>query len=193
MCIMFGILGNNWKYHTANYGQMNLMNVLRKLWTEHIVWTRLFIISALEELPDLEITTKRLLRNPSDFANVLEVFYGRQKADTFRSLLEEHLKIAASIVDNAKKGNTKAVEQYSKLWYSNADRIAAFLASINPCWSEEEWKNLLYDHLRMTADTVTARLTGEYAKDAAIFDMISEQALDMADVMTAGIIKQFDI
>lgn len=190
---MFDMTGNAWKYHTSNYGQMNLMNELRKLWEEHVVWTRLFIVSALAELPDREATTKRLLRNPSDFANVLEIFYGRQKADTFRSLLEEHLKIAASIVDNAKQQNTKAVEQYSKLWYGNADRIAAFLAGINPCWAEDEWRNLLYDHLRMTTDEVMARLSGEFIKDAIIFDMIEEQALAMADVMAAGMIKQFDI
>ncbi len=190
---MFEITGSNWKYHASNYGQINLMNELRKLWEEHVVWTRLFIISALAELPDLAVATKRLLRNPSDFANVLEIFYGRQKADTFRSLLEEHLKIAGSIVENAKQKNSKAVDQYSKLWYANADRIAAALAGINPNWSEGEWKNLMHDHLRMTTDEVMARLSGEYPKDVVIFDMIEEQALTMADVMTAGMIKQFDI
>ena len=161
MGAMFNMMGSSGKYHAANYGQMNLMNELRKLWMEHLMWTRLFVVSALAELPDMEITTKRLLKNPSDFAKVMEIFYGRPKADTFRSLLEEHLKIAASIVDNAKKGNTRAVEQFSKLWYSNADRIAAFLAGINPGWAEDEWRTLLRDHLRMTADMVTARLAGE--------------------------------
>lgn len=176
-----------------NYGQMNLMNGLRKLWEEHVVWTRLFIISALAGLPDLDTATKRLLRNPSDFAKVLGIYYGRQKADAFRELLEEHLKIGASIVENAKQHNEKAVEQYSKLWYGNADRIAAFLAGINPYWPEDEWKNLLHDHLRMTTDEVMARLAGEYVKDAIIFDMIQEQALAMADVMAAGMVRQFDI
>ena len=46
---------------------------------------------------------------------------------------------------------------------------------------------------RMTTDEVMARLQGEYVKDSIIFDMIEEQALAMADVMAAGIIKQFDI
>ena len=193
MGIMFDMAGNGWKYHTANYGQINLMNELRKLWEEHVAWTRLFIVSALAGLPDLDAATKRLLRNPSDFANVLEIFYGRQKADTFRSLLEDHLKIAASIVENAKQQNMKAVEQYTKLWYSNADQLAAFLAGINPCWSEDEWKNLLHDHLRMTTDEVMARISGEFIKDAIIFDMIEEEALAMADVMAAGMIRQFNI
>jgi len=193
MDIMFDMKGSNWKSRTANYGQINLMNAIRKLWEEHVKWTRLFVVSALAGLPDLDATTKRLLRNPSDFADVLEIYYGRQKADAFRGLFEEHLKIAANIVDSAKNQNDKAVEQYSKLWYSNADQIASFLARINPCWTEDEWKKLLHDHLRMTTDEVVARLSGEYTKDTIIFDMIEEQALDMADVMAAGIIRQFDI
>ena len=190
---MGGTAAGYWKYHFANYGQMNLMNELRKLWTEHMFWTRLFLISMLSGLSDLEVTTNRLLRNPTDFAKVLEVFYGKQKAETFRSMLEDHLKIAAAIVDNSMKGNGKAVEQYSRLWYSNADRIAAFLASINPCWSEEEWKSLLYEHLKMTGDELAARMNGDFVEDGKIFDMIENQGLAMADVMAAGMINQFDI
>jgi len=190
---MFDMSANNWRYRSANYGQINLMNELRKLWEENVIWTRLFIISELAELPDLDTATKRLLRNPTDFANVLEIFYGREKAGTFRNLLEEHLKIGASIVNSAKQQNTKAADQYTKLWYGNADRIAAFLADINPCWTEDEWRNLFHDHLRMTTDEVLARLSGEFIKDSIIFDMIEEQALAMADVMAAGMIKQFEI
>ncbi len=190
---MYHMMGKHWEYHAANYGQINLMNELRKLWVEHVLWTRLFIISAVAEFPDLEVTAKRLLRNPSDFAKIFEIFYGKQKAEIFRSLLDEHLKIASSIVEVVKQGNEKSMEQYSKLWYANADRIAAFLASINPCWSEEEWENLLHDHLQMTTDEVLARLNEEYGKDSILFDIIEEQAFIMADVMTAGMIKQFDI
>lgn len=193
MVEMYDLLGNKWKHCAFNYGQINLMNELRKLWEEHVFWSRLFVVSALGELPDIETTTKRLLRNPADFAKVLEIYYGRPKAGTFRGLFDEHIKIAASIVNNAKQGNNKAVEQYSRLWENNADQIAAFLAGINPNWPESEWKKSLHDHLRMITDMVIARLSGEYMKDSMIFDMIEEQALEMADAMAAGIISQFNI
>ncbi|HWQ79033.1 MAG TPA: hypothetical protein VN381_09455 [Anaerovoracaceae bacterium] len=186
---MFEVIVNRW----TNYDGMHLSNDLRKLWEQHVFWTRLFIVSTLAELSDLDVTTDRLLRNPTDFANILEKFYGRQNADIFRNLLEEHLTTAASVVNSAKQQNTEAVEHYSRLWYHNADQIAAFLAGINPLWSEAEWRNLLYDHLRMTTDEVLARLAGDHAREVAIFDMIEEQALDMADVMTAGIVKQFEL
>ncbi len=61
-----------------------LNNTLRKLWEQHIMWTRSFIISTVDNLGDIEFVTKRLLRNPSDFAAVLKNYYGSEKADKFR-------------------------------------------------------------------------------------------------------------
>lgn len=183
------ITGSKW----TNYDNMNLSKELRRLWAEHVFWTRLFIVSALAGLPDLAVTTERLLRNPADFANVFRKFYGSQTADAVQRLLEDHLKIAADLVNSAIRQDAEAVEQNTKLWYSNADKIASALGRINPVWTAAQWRDLLYDHLRMTTDEVLARLSGDYAKDAAIFDMILEQALDMADVMAEGIAKQFEI
>lgn len=186
---MHEITENRW----TNYDNMNLSEELRKLWAEHVFWTRLFIVSALAGLPDLDATTERLLRNPAGFANVFRKFYGRQTADTIQRLLEDHLKIAADLVNSAKQQDAEAVEQNTKLWYSNADEIAAGLSGINPIWSADQWRDLLYDHLRLTTDEVLARLSGDFDRDVAIFDMILEQALDMGDVMAAGIVKQFEI
>ena len=46
--------------------QLNLMNKMSILWDQHVCWTRLLIISILENLKDLEETKKRLLKNPVD-------------------------------------------------------------------------------------------------------------------------------
>ena len=46
-----------------------IINKMRKLWSQHVYWTRFFIISTAEELPDLKYVTNRLLENPGDFAN----------------------------------------------------------------------------------------------------------------------------
>ncbi|MGI6728179.1 MAG: hypothetical protein ACOX4P_06500 [Anaerovoracaceae bacterium] len=54
----------------AIFKQIKIMNTLRKLWEQHVMWTRSFIISTIEGLSDLDPVTKRLLQNPTDFANV---------------------------------------------------------------------------------------------------------------------------
>ena len=180
--------------NNMNYNRrMNLNNTFRKLWEEHVMWTRSFIISTASNLDDLQYVTKRLLRNPVDFANELRKFYGNEKADKFQNLFTRHLLIAANLVNAAKAGNTQAADEARKEWYENADDIAAFLAGINPYWSVQEWKSLLYDHLKMTENEAAERLKGDYADDIALYDQIEDEALRMADYMASGIMKQFRI
>ena len=173
--------------------QVRFMNTFRELWEQHVMWTRSLIISTASNLPDLQYISNRLLRNPSDFANVLRLFYGNKKANEFKELFLNHLLIAAKLVNDAKVGNMEAVAQDRKKWYENADEIATYLSEINPKWNKQEWQKMLYEHLKMTEDEVTLRLKGQYSEDIAIYDLIEAQALNMADVMSQGIIHQFRI
>lgn len=171
--------------------KIKIMNLFRKLWFEHVVWTRSFIISTAADLGDLKPVTARLLRNPADFEAALKPFYGESKSKKFNDLLTEHLTIAAQLVNDAKAGNTEAVEEDRKKWYANADEIAEFLSSINPNWSKSHWTIMLHDHLQLTETEAMERLAGKYAQDVALFDAIEDQALVMADEMAEGIIRQF--
>jgi hypothetical protein len=171
--------------------QAGLNNYLRLLWEQHVIWTRLTILSIVFGLPDVDLVTKRLLRNPKDFATVLKPLYGEQAATRFDNLFTSHLVIAAELVKAAKAGDNRAAADAEKRWYANADEIAAFLASINPYWSEQEWKAMLHQHLALTKTEAVNMLTGKYAEGVTIFDQIEKQALEMADVMTYGIINQF--
>ena len=169
----------------------DLKSEMRMLWEEHVAWTRMTIISIAENLPDLDLVIRRLLRNPIDMANVLQPFYGPDVAAKFIQLFTEHLTTAAELVQAAKAGNTAKVADARKRWYANADQIALFFSSINPFWSQVGWRALLYDHLAMTEAEAVYRLQKKYAEDIAEYDQIEQQALVMADTMSIGMIKQF--
>lgn len=180
-----------------NYGQdchqMQLSNAVRRLWTEHVLWTRFFIVSTAFDLPDLQPVTDRLLQNPVDFAVALKPFYGEQTAMQFSRLLTDHLLIAAQLVNAAKSGDTAQADMQRRRWYENAGDIAGFLASVNRFWNEEKWKRLLFDHLRMTENEAVFILKGQYEKGIKEYDGIQAEALQMADVMTCGIVRQFNV
>lgn len=171
--------------------ELNLNNLIRLLWEQHVYWTRMFVISTAFDLPDLQVVTNRLLRNRTDFAAALRTFYGEDIASRFARLLTAHLTIAAEVVNAAKSGDSAAAQDAEKRWYENADEIAAFLGSINPFWSVAEWQKMLYDHLALLKTEVVYILTGQYQDSVNIFERVEQQALMMADVMTSGIIRQF--
>lgn len=175
------------------YDQLQIMNKMRNLWEQHIFWTRSFIVSAASGLPDLEFVTARLLRNPKDFAKELRPIYGDAKANEFERLFTEHLVIAADLVNNAKAGNAQAADMARRKWYNNAAAIADFLDIINPYWDAREWQSMLFEHLKLTEVLAVLRLNGRYAEDIMQSDRIEAQALEMADMMSTGIIKQFNI
>ncbi|MCE5236560.1 MAG: acetylglutamate kinase [Clostridiaceae bacterium] len=170
--------------------QIELTNKLRELWFEHVMWSRAFIMSAINDSKDLDAVTQRLLRNPADFAAFLRPIYGVQKAAVFEGLLRDHLLIAGAFVNATKAGDQQEAEKQKKKWYANADDIAAFLHEINPYWNEKVWKELLYDHLGMLEDEATAIMESQYEKSIDIFDQIQAEAMKMADYMAYGILKQ---
>lgn len=184
---------SNQQWVGMNFMEFQLNRELRRLWNEHIMWTRTFIVSAVDGIEDLDSITDRLLRNPTDMAQVLAIYYGEEAADTFRILLEDHLKIAAEMLMAIQSEDAGAAKQYMDLWYANGAAMAAFLGEINDYWTEEEWKALLEEHLDMVKDYMIIRLNKAYGEDPPFYDRMEAQALAMADLMTAGTIRQFNL
>ena len=167
-------------------------DAMRKLWEDHITWTRLFIVSAVSDLPDKDATTQRLLQNQVDIGNAIKPFYGEAAGNQLTALLRVHILTAAEVLDAAKRGDTAAFTDAKARWYANANDIAAFLNSANPKeWPLEDMQMMMKDHLDLTLAEASARLGGDYGADIAAYDKVHEQILGMADMLSAGILRQF--
>lgn len=161
------------------------------VWLEHILWTRLFLISVAESLADLEPTKDRLLQNPKDVADVFRKYYGNNVANTIQRLLTDHLVIGGDLIVALKNGNQKLAQELNTKWYKNADDIAEAFSSINPFYPKEEVRNMLYEHLRLTTAEVAARLKKDYTADIKAYDMVQKEILQMSEFFVNGIVRQF--
>ena len=167
-------------------------DAMRKLWSDHVTWTRLFIVSAAADLPDKAATTQRLLQNQTDIGNAVGSIYGKPAGDELTSLLRDHILIAADLVGAAKAGNTAKVDSLNRKWGTNADDIAAYLNSANPRnWPTATLKSAMHTHLDQTLQEATHELKGDYAASARDFDAIEMHILKMADILSDGIVAQY--
>ncbi len=167
-------------------------DAMRKLWEDHITWTRLAIVSLSNDLSDTQPTVDRLLQNQADIGDAIKPFYGEAAGDQLTALLKDHILIAAEIIQDAKAGDTAGQNDAITRWYANADAIAEFLHSANPQnWPLDEMKAMMREHLDLTLQEAVDSLTGDHAGSIAAYDQIHLQALAMADMLSDGIVRQF--
>jgi hypothetical protein len=168
-----------------------LHDAMRKLWSDHVVWTRLYIVAAAAGDQSTQTAANRLLRNQEDIGNAIATYYGAAAGSRLTDLLKQHILIAVDLVAAAKAGDNAKVADADRRWHANADDLATFLSGANPNWPKATVLAMLNQHLALTTQEATARLQGRWTDDAAAFDTIFNQILGMADALSDGIVKQF--
>ena len=169
----------------------DLKSDMRKLWEDHITWTRNVIFNIIDTLPGTTEAVNRLLQNQVDIGNAIKPYYGEAAGNQLTALLHDHITIAAELLIALRDNNTTAFNDANRRWYANADAIAAFLSGANPNWPLAEMTAMMHEHLDATATEALARKNKDYAADVRAYDNVHNQILRMADMLTEGIISQF--
>jgi hypothetical protein len=181
--------------HTAKAGMSDkgfeLKTNMRKLWEDHVTWTRTVICCLVDNLPGTDESVKRLLKNQDDIGNAIKPYYGDEAGNKLTALLHDHITISAEVVKAAKANDKAALDAANKKWFDNADQISAFLSGANPNWGADDMKKMMHDHLQLTTDEAVARIKKDYAADVNAYDKVHNEILEMSDMLSAGIIKQF--
>jgi hypothetical protein len=162
---------------------------MRKLWHDHVALTREWTLQDVASQATAKPTLQRLLHNQVEIGNAFKLYYGKAAGDQLTALLKEHIIIATRIVVSGKKAPVPSLPATDE-WFKNADQIAAQLHQLNPqYWSYEEMKKMMHHHLKITTAEVLAALRG--GESIGAYEKVHQQAMEMADMLTAGIQKQF--
>ena len=165
---------------------------MRKLWEDHITWTRLAIVSFAASSPDLPATEDRLLRNQTDISGAIKPYYGAAASTKLRGLLRQHILGAVALLQAAKANDAAALGRAHDAWYANGNQIADFLSSANSRnWPRGEMRSMMKSHLDETLKEAVDHLNGRFAADVADYDAIHKTILEMADMLSDGIVAQF--
>lgn len=96
----------------------------RELWTDHVVYTRNYIVSVAAGLPDTAEVAQRLLRNQDEIGEAIRPYYGDAAATQLASLLRNHIQLAAKTLVAA-KGTTTAMSGMNMQDSKMGDTVSA--------------------------------------------------------------------
>ena len=170
---------------------------MRKLWEDHVTWTRLTIVSAVggtngEALADTAPTLARLQQNQDDIGAAIVPYFGQAAGDQLAALLHEHISGAVTLVLAAKAGDEAGVTAAKTAWYANGQQIADFLAAANPrFWPQDTMRDAMQTHLDQTLQEAVDRLQGNHTAEIQDYEHAHLHILQMADLLSSGIIRKF--
>ena len=171
---------------------VELKTGMRKLWVDHVVWTRNVEFCIMDDLGGKTQAVNRLMKNQDEIGNAIKPYYGEKAGKELTDLLRMHISTAGDFLEAAKKDDKKSSDEINKKWHANADEISTFLSKANPInWKMEEMKMMMYAHLSLTTNEAIARKNKDYNADVEAYDKVQTEILKMADMLSDGIMKQF--
>ena len=167
-------------------------DAMRALWETHGTWTERAIVDFVGGLPDTNLAVARLLQNQADIGNAVKPYYGAAGGDKLTALLKAHINAAVGVLKAAKSGNAQAVAKAKAAFFANGNQVAAFLHAANPKhWALSPMRTMMRIHLNQVISLAVDQLDGHYAAAIRLYGVYIDHILDMADMLSTGIIQQF--
>ena len=167
-------------------------DAMRALWEAHGAWTHMVIVSFVGNLPNLAVEEQVLLQNRVDIGNAVKPYYGNAAGNRLTKLLQAHIVGAVKVLSAAKSGDQAKLAQAEADWFANGRQIADFLHAADPRFlTRSAARGMMNIHLNQVIQQGVDELKGNYAADARAFAPYIRHILDMADMISGGIIEQF--
>ena len=167
--------------------QINFLFRARMLWRDLATWLRSYKVSLYGGVGNTDELSQHLFRLPTEYGNIFRVFFGDQATVQFINLLTQYISILQSLFIAQINNNINEINNLTRQLYQNVNSTAAFLASINPYWTQSEWITLLNSFTSMQIDEATTFLTKDYTKNIDIFDSILSLTNIIGDYFSEGL------
>ena len=165
---------------------------MRKLWVSNAIWMREYIVNTIGGDLSLDAASKRLAKSQDDIGRAFAPFYGAETGSKVTTLLRQHTSLVKEMIEASMAKDSAKLKEADKRWRANADSITTLLSTVNPTnWPMATIQPALVWSMNLTIAETNARLKKDYDTDVQTFDTILAQSLNLADMLSAGLIKQF--
>lgn len=165
---------------------------MRTLWSDHMAWTLATVEAFFHNNGALTDNLNRLLQNQADIGAAIVPYYGQAAGDQLTALLTDHINLAVPVLTAAQDNDQTALNTAVTNWKANAKEIADFLTAANPDnWPASVTEPTMEHHIDQTIDYSVKILQNDHAGANEAYDHALEHMLELADILSEGIAKQF--
>ena len=164
----------------------NPKETLRKLWTDHAVYTKFAITDLIESLDNTECDLKRLLQNQDEIGDFVSTALGADVGVALTALLRTHIHCAASCVMALINHDPYALQAHKEALFQNARQVAALLFSAQDegvGWTLDKWEDMFTEHNQLVLDLAIAQFHHDSDLVVSIFDSYYTHMLCFSDAI----------
>lgn len=172
--------------------ELELNQYLRKLFSDHTFWIRMYMISYVNNSKDLNVTTERLLKNQEQIGRAIGIWYGDKEGKKVTNLFKENLISFGEALKEMTAKNKNGVIVADRRWNESCEKIAEYMAEINPQIEKAELMQNFRRHCELISEMVGNRFKNKFKEETIAFDKANNHAMyEIANTITKGIVKQF--
>ena len=170
-------------------GDIDMRAVLRKLFTDHAVFTSLVLKSIVDKAEDTGVLLERLLGNQKDIGDQVAPVIGVEKGAQLAQLLTEHIQLAGAVITAAASPadamNTKdGLMTKLRALLDQGNRVATFLTSLNPeKLPLNVTSEMFASHNRSVFEMTKARIEGDFNREISLYDAYYNEILALSDAL----------
>ncbi len=154
----------------------DLEEKMARAWGEHVMLVHMYLVSALNDLPDLTAIMNRMERNVGEITNLFANDLPMETRNTLREMLMQHEQTFSELLSDLRSGNEQGYQENVRRWFEQGNELADFLSRANPAYRRRDLNRYFGDHLQLLLDMANEYWNGDYEKSMQTFDIAREQA-----------------
>ena len=169
--------------------ELLLYKTLGNFMTENLFWRLLYLDNVNFETPLSSYTKNKLLNMDKSFENIITRIYPKKEANELVFAVNKYNQLFIAYVD-AFISNHPDANALKLQWEDSGQRIAHLLCKLNPYWHKTEWCAMIGHESQLLDSIATNLKTRNYAAFVNTAPICRRLAIDMAEYLSAGIVKQ---
>ena len=162
-------------------------DTMRKLFTDHAVYIKMYLVAFLDDRPEADLLSKRLFENQIEIGVYLGMYLGRDIGTSIGNLFTAHIKAIAQVLVFLKTGRRldKALESI----YRNIDELASALSRIQGSILEYGAVRIEFArHNEFIVEIARFHYESEYSLEIEKYDEFFVHMMKFSDILCDGLI-----